>query len=56
MKYTKPTLVVYDEEAISKIKANANSCTTNCTNNGCGGGSNINCGSTTYCSSAQSSR
>lgn len=53
MTYIKPAIVVYDEDAIREIKANANSCLTNCTNNGCGGGSNINCGSTTFCSSAQ---
>lgn len=38
MTYIKPAIVVYDEDAIREIKANANSCLTNCTNNGCGGG------------------
>lgn len=56
MKYIKPVFFIYDETAIEKIKVSANSCTTNCTNNGCGGGANINCGSTTYCSSVQGSR
>lgn len=56
MKYSKPSMVVYDERAIMKIRATANSCVTNCTNNGCGGGSNINCGSTSFCSSVQKNR
>ncbi len=51
--YTKPVVVVVDEKAIAEIKAKANS--TTCTP-GCGGGTNTNCGSTSYCRNAQNSR
>ena len=53
MKYVKPEMIVYDEEAIKKIQVSANSCATGCTNAGCGGGSNINCGTTTRCAGQQ---
>lgn len=57
MKYCKPAIVVYDEAAINKIKVGANSCATNCTNQGCGGSSNVSCGPTTnYCANVSTNR
>lgn len=57
MEYIKPSITVYDSVAIEKIRALANSCATNCTNYGCGGSSNTQCGpTTTYCANKSSTR
>ena len=51
--YHKPVVIAVDEAVIAEIKAKANS--TTCTP-GCGGGTNTNCGSTSYCKSTQNAR
>lgn len=48
MNYMKPEIMVYDDQALNEIKAYGASCTA-----GCGGGTNMNCGTTSYCSSVQ---
>lgn len=57
MQYVKPNITIYDAAAIERIRALANSCATNCTNYGCGGSSNTQCGpTTTYCANKSNVR
>ena len=57
MAYQKPHVTIYDSVALAKIRALANSCATNCTNYGCGGSSNTQCGpTTTFCANKSNTR